>query len=218
MGGRRSRLMGLGLTFSCMLRARSSSKMRICNLEISVFCISSSRPASSTEEGNGRAWPADFVRLFVLTTSTALPAFFLASRNSRRSSLISLMSVTFSCIMRILSWRWLSMSLCSLRLSDSTLFSRYSRCRLYSFWMSSSMPSCLMSSAQCFWYSFFTDSFSAFGSCTCCAVSCRLWWNCRITLCRSWLALRCTSVSFWMPSSLSLRSLMVRSSRALFLW
>ena len=45
--------------------------------------------------------------------------------SSRRRSLISLMSATFSCIMRELSLRCSSMFLLSLRLSDSTLFSRY---------------------------------------------------------------------------------------------
>mmetsp|Transcript_17518 Transcript_17518/g.50860 ORF Transcript_17518/g.50860 Transcript_17518/m.50860 type:complete len:270 (+) Transcript_17518:105-914(+) len=51
---------------------------------------------------------------------------------SRRSSFTSLMSATFSCIMRALSWRCSSMFLLSLRLRLSTDFSRYSLWRAYS--------------------------------------------------------------------------------------
>merc|ERR1712093_497411 len=55
---------------------------------------------------------------------------------SLRRSLISRISETFSCMMRMLSCRWTSESFANLRLRLSTDFSKYSRCLLYSLWMS----------------------------------------------------------------------------------
>ena len=55
---------------------------------------------------------------------------------SRLSSLISLMSATFWFINAMLSFLCVSTSLASLRLNWSTVFSRYSRWRLYSRWIS----------------------------------------------------------------------------------
>mmetsp|Transcript_30134 Transcript_30134/g.74778 ORF Transcript_30134/g.74778 Transcript_30134/m.74778 type:complete len:278 (-) Transcript_30134:3005-3838(-) len=137
---------------------------------------------------------------------------------SRRSSLISLMRLTFSCMMRMLSVRCSSMSLCSLRLRDSTLRSKYSRWRLYSFWMSSSICSSSTCSVTCFWYSFLTASLSCLGSWMACVVACRSWWKRWMLASRSWICLRWISTSFCSPSSLRRRSLMVRSRLALFLW
>mmetsp|Transcript_12088 Transcript_12088/g.20633 ORF Transcript_12088/g.20633 Transcript_12088/m.20633 type:complete len:255 (-) Transcript_12088:1534-2298(-) len=91
---------------------------------------------------------------------------------SRRSSLISRTRETFSCIIRMLSLRCSSMFLFSFRFSDSTDFSRYSRCRVYSAAMSESTARETTVSVTCRWYIFFTASLRALGSWMCCTVSC----------------------------------------------
>mmetsp|Transcript_28924 Transcript_28924/g.94571 ORF Transcript_28924/g.94571 Transcript_28924/m.94571 type:complete len:256 (+) Transcript_28924:719-1486(+) len=222
MGGSLSRDMGrwtlmrsASASSSSIRRCFSSSSAR--SLAISPRWISSSRPAWSAEGLGPPALP-DLPPPERGTSSSFERCASLRERISRRSSLISLMRETFSCMIRMLSVRWNSMSLWSLRLSDSTDFSRYSRWRLYSFWMSSSISFGRTCSVTCFWYRRLTLSLSALGSWMCCVVSCRSWWKRRMSACESELCLRCTSTSFCKPSSLSLRSEMVRSRLALFLW
>lgn len=47
-----------------------------------------------------------------------------------------------TCIIRILSALWISVSLANFFLRDATLFSKCSRWRAYSFWISASTPAC----------------------------------------------------------------------------
>ena len=56
--------------------------------------------------------------------------------NSFLKSFTSLIKVTFSCIIRILSTLCTSESLLNLCFSEWTVFSKWSRCLAYSFWMS----------------------------------------------------------------------------------
>mmetsp|Transcript_46421 Transcript_46421/g.121854 ORF Transcript_46421/g.121854 Transcript_46421/m.121854 type:complete len:244 (-) Transcript_46421:1604-2335(-) len=137
---------------------------------------------------------------------------------SRRRSLISLTSVTFSCIMRMLSLLCSSLFLASLRLRDSTDFSRYSRWRAYSAAMSGSTAREGTASVTCFWYIFRTDSLRAFGSWMCWTVSCSSVFRPRTLASWSPSFVRCERISRCMPSSLRRRSEMVRSSAELFLW
>jgi len=137
---------------------------------------------------------------------------------SRRRSLISLTSVTFSCIIRALSDLCRSLFLLSLRFRLSTDFSKYSRWRVYSAAMSGSTARLATDSVTCFWYMRLTDSLSAFGSWMCCTVSCSSVLKPRILASLSPSLVRCERFSLCMPSSLRRRSEMVRSSDELFLW
>mmetsp|Transcript_27671 Transcript_27671/g.82725 ORF Transcript_27671/g.82725 Transcript_27671/m.82725 type:complete len:201 (-) Transcript_27671:2793-3395(-) len=137
---------------------------------------------------------------------------------SLRSSLISLMRATFSCIMRWLSARCSSMFLFSLRLSDSTDFSRHSRWRACSDATSVSAACVTTAVATCRWYIWFTAALRAFGSWISCTQSYSSLHIMSELLSHSPILVRCARISRCMPSSLSFCAEMVSSSAELFLW